>query len=152
MSYRKPQLVRSREWWRHQHRRNAERKALASILQDDRVHDGFNGQAIVTFVPGSTVPTQSILLSTGKVMHVDAPAGGSIERSTTAARPSLPRPKRAQPLNRSGKTWEQEDAETLARLTSQDASQSFMKEQRAQARRDARREQAKREREGRILL
>ncbi|KAJ7168765.1 hypothetical protein C8R46DRAFT_1218153 [Mycena filopes] len=123
--YRKPQLVRSREWWAHQRRRNAERAALASIFSDGPAHDGFNGEAIVTFVPGSNTPTHSVRLSTGKILPVEVPGvpGGpsssSIQRSATAARPTpRPKPNPGPPLNRSGKTWAQEDADILARLRS----------------------------------
>ncbi|KAJ7738809.1 hypothetical protein B0H16DRAFT_1465655 [Mycena metata] len=107
-----PKLVRSREFWAKLRRRQAERAALDSIFNTG----GFNAQSIITFVPGSTTPSHSVMLSTGKVLPISSqPESSSIERSAHAARPQ-PHPKPRRPLTRSGKTWEQEDAEMLARL------------------------------------
>ncbi|KAJ7741252.1 hypothetical protein B0H16DRAFT_1464450 [Mycena metata] len=107
-----PKLVRSREFWAKLRRRQAERAALDSIFTTG----GFNAQSIVTFVPGSITPTHSVMLLSGKVLPISSqPESSSIECSTHAARPQ-PRPKPRRPLTRSGKTWEQEDGEMLARL------------------------------------
>ncbi|KAJ7734863.1 hypothetical protein B0H16DRAFT_1467412 [Mycena metata] len=107
-----PKLLRSREFWAKLRRRQAERAALDGIFTTG----GFNAQSIVTFVPGSTTPTHSVMLSSGKVLPISSqPEASNIERSAHAARPQ-PRPKPRRPLTWSGKTWEQEDAEMLAQL------------------------------------
>ncbi|KAJ7752114.1 hypothetical protein B0H16DRAFT_1460095 [Mycena metata] len=129
-----PKLVRSREFWAKLRRRQAERVALDSIFNTGV--GGFNAQSIVTFVPGSTTPTHSVMLSSGRVLPIsDQPESSNIERSAHVARPQ-PRPKPRRPLTRSGKTWEQEDAEMLARLQASKAKREA-KEQAASRRKAA---------------
>ncbi|KAJ7707088.1 hypothetical protein B0H16DRAFT_1477367 [Mycena metata] len=127
----KPKLLRSREFWAKLRQRQAVHTALANPFQLATAHNGYNAQSIVTFVPGSNTPSHSVLLSTGKLVPIsDQPGSSSIERNPRAARPQ-PRLKR-KPLTRSGKTWEEEDAEILARLTASKAKRDAREQAAAQ--------------------